>query len=61
MMAKVQPEAFSLQQAAALLSVNVMTVRRWIKKGDVVAFRAGRKLWRIPLSELRKLKQIREQ
>lgn len=60
MMVKVRTEAFSLQQAADLLGVNVMTVRRWIKKDTIRAFRAGKKLWRVPLDEIQKMKKARD-
>ena len=60
-MVKVKIEAFSLQQTADVLHVDVMTVRRWIKKGNIQAFRVGKKLWRVSLAELNRMRKVREQ
>lgn len=56
-MVTVKVEAFSLQQAADLLDVSVSTLRRWIKSGHLRAFRAGPKLIRVPLDELKRLRK----
>lgn len=56
----VRPEAFSLQRSAVLLGVSVSTLRRWIKSNELRAFRAGPKLLRIPLDELKRLRKKRE-
>jgi len=39
------------QEVAALLRVSVYTVRRWIKKGDLPAYKVGRG-WRISEPDL---------
>lgn len=45
--------------AAGLLSVNPLTIRRWIKRGYVKAYRVGPKLTRIPITEISRLRTIR--
>jgi putative molybdopterin biosynthesis protein len=39
------------QEASELLRVSVYTVRRWIKEGDLPAYRVGRG-WRISKAEM---------
>ncbi len=39
------------QEVSELLRVSVYTVRRWIKQGDLPAYRVGRS-WRISASAL---------
>ncbi len=37
---------FSIEQVAVRLNVSVVTVRRWIKRGELIAHKLGH-LWRI--------------
>ncbi len=37
---------FSIEQVAIRLNVSVVTVRRWIKRGELIAHKLGH-LWRI--------------
>lgn len=46
-----QPEFLTPQEVAELLRVSVYTVRRWIKEGDLPAYKVGRS-WRIDQEEL---------
>lgn len=46
-----QPEFLAPQEVAELLRVSVYTVRRWIKEGDLPAYKVGRS-WRIDQEEL---------
>lgn len=39
------------QEVSDLLQVSVYTVRRWIKKGELPAYKVGR-LWRIKTGDL---------
>jgi excisionase family DNA binding protein len=55
----IKQEAFSIQQTAAALRVSESTVRRWIRKGTLRAFRAGPKLWRVHRSELARFRAAR--
>jgi len=41
------------QEVSDLLQVSVYTVRRWIKQGELPAYKVGR-LWRITESDLDK-------
>ena len=46
------PRFFTIAAVAALLAVSVRTVRRWIRRGDLVAHRFGMAV-RIADSDLR--------
>ena len=46
------PRFFTVAAVAALLAVSVRTVRRWIRRGDLVAHRFGTAV-RIAESDLR--------
>ena len=52
---KVQPASIqhllTVDQSAEYMQVNPMTIRRWIEKGDLRAFRMGRGI-RIRLEDL---------
>ncbi len=37
---------FSIEQVAIRLNVSVVTVRRWIKRGELIAHKLGH-MWRI--------------
>lgn len=51
-----KPGAFiSLSKAADMLSISVPTLRRRIAAGDLPAFRSGRRIIRIKVSDLEKL------
>lgn len=53
------PEAVSVQQAAAILSVSPNTIRRWIRRKFLLAYRVGPLLVRIPRSEIARMRQHR--
>lgn len=53
------PEAISIQRVAELLDVHPMTIRRWIKRGIIKAYRVGPQIVRIPRSEIVRLRSIR--
>lgn len=53
------PEAVSLQQAAEILDVCDLTIRRWIRRGFIRAFRVGPQLVRIPRSEIARMRDLR--
>ncbi|MCE5314164.1 MAG: helix-turn-helix domain-containing protein [Armatimonadota bacterium] len=42
----------STQEAADILNVTDLTVRRWIKEGRMKAIKLGGRLWRIQESDL---------
>lgn len=44
-------------QVAEHLSVNVMTIYRWIKRGKLPAVKLGRKCYRIKASDLKLLEK----
>jgi excisionase family DNA binding protein len=46
-----QPPFLTPQEVSDLLRVSVYTVRRWIKEGDLPAYKVGRG-WRIKEGEL---------
>lgn len=48
-----QEQVYSIDEAARLLRVNPMTIRRLIKKGEIKAQKVG-KQYRIPRSEIDK-------
>lgn len=51
-----KPGAFiSLSQAADMLNISVPTLRRRIAAGELPAFRSGRRIIRIRVSDLEKL------
>ena len=56
---KTKPDALGLRRAADVLGVSVTTLRRWIRDGDLKAFRAGPKLLRVTIVELNKLQKNR--
>lgn len=53
------PEAVSPQQVAEILDVSLLTVRRWIYKGYIRAYRVGPKLVRIPRTEILRMRAVR--
>lgn len=56
-MAKVRCEALSVQHAAVLLDVHENTIRNWMRVGEIVAVRMpGKRLWRIPVSEIQRIR-----
>jgi excisionase family DNA binding protein len=52
----VRPEGLSVQMVAMLLDVHENTVYNWIKDDIIVAVRVGRRLLRIPRSEISRLR-----
>lgn len=53
------PEAVSIQFTAELLDVSAITVRRWIKRGYILAYRIGPQIIRIPRSEIKRMREHR--
>ncbi|WP_445184581.1 helix-turn-helix domain-containing protein [Pseudonocardia sp. Cha107L01] len=47
--------AYSAAELAELIGVSDETIRRWIKNGDIKAFRIGRTV-RIPAEELERIR-----
>ena len=52
------PKYFTLDEVAAHLQLSTKTLRRWIKAGDLVAHRIGRKL-RISENDLQAFIRLR--
>ncbi len=49
-------DVLTVKEAAALARVSPATIRRWCRRGDLIAFQVGRSATiRIPGQELRKL------
>lgn len=48
-----------MQHAADLLDVSRITVRRWIKRGFLKAYRVGPQIIRIPRSEIARMRTNR--
>jgi excisionase family DNA binding protein len=42
-----EPPFLTPQEVSELLQVSVQTVRRWIKKGKLPAYKVGPRMWRI--------------
>jgi excisionase family DNA binding protein len=57
-MAKVRTEGLSVQDVATLLDVHECTVWRWIHSDHIEAVRSGPRLWRIPASEIGRLRAM---
>ncbi len=53
------PEAISVKLAAEILDVSELTVRRWIYKGYIRAYRVGPVLVRIPRTEIARMRAVR--
>lgn len=53
------PEAISVAKAAEIIGVNHNTIRRWIGRGYMRAYRAGPVLIRIPRSEVARIRRRR--
>lgn len=52
-------EGVSIQQVADVLGVHHMTVRRWVRRGYILAYRIGPSVIRIPRSEILRMRAIR--
>ena len=51
-MGTAEPQSFlTPQEVSSLLRVSVYTVRRWIKEGNLPAYKVGRG-WRISVAEM---------
>ena len=48
------PPLLTAAQAADLIGVHVVTLRKWAATGKIVAHKVGPKLWRIPREEVAK-------
>lgn len=53
------PEAISVHLAATILDVHHLTIRNWIRRGYIKAYRVGPLLIRIPRSEIARLRTHR--
>lgn len=53
------PEAVSPRKAAEILDVHISTIRRWIRRGHLLAYRVGPQIVRIPRSEIAKFRAHR--
>ena len=51
----IEPEAYTLVQAAARLQVSTRTLRNWIKEGRLQAFKLGLRQWRIRREEVARM------
>lgn len=49
-----EEEILTIEEAAKLLKVSEATIRRWVKNGKLVAFRAGRE-YRLKKEDINKL------
>jgi excisionase family DNA binding protein len=52
------PEAISVRQTAEILGVCTLTIRRWIKRRYIKAYRVGPFLIRIPRSEISRMRTV---
>lgn len=50
----------TIRQIAAICQVSEKTVRRWIERGELVAYRLGRQ-WRIAVPDLENFLKLRRQ
>ena len=48
------PPLLTAAQAADLIGVHVVTLRKWAATGKIVAHKVGPKLWRFPREEVAK-------
>ena len=53
------PEAVSVRQTAEILGVHHCTVRRWIRRGFIKAYRIGPQIVRIPRMEIVRMRAVR--
>lgn len=49
-----EEEILTIEESANLLKVSKASIRRWIKRGKLIAFRAGRE-YRIKKADINKL------
>lgn len=57
---QVSREALSLQEAARLLGVHEDTLKNWARRGVLEMFRCGPRLWRVPKSEIQRLRNAKQ-
>lgn len=48
------PPLLTTEQAAELLGVHVVTLRKWAAAGKIAAHKVGPRLWRFPREEVTK-------
>ena len=48
------PPLLTTEQAAELLGVHVVTLRKWAATGKIAAHKVGPRLWRFPREEVAK-------
>jgi excisionase family DNA binding protein len=53
-----EPEYLKVEEVATLLRVHVRTVRDWIQRGEIPAYRVGKE-WRIRRDDLDRTMQAR--
>jgi excisionase family DNA binding protein len=53
-----EPEYLKVEEVAALLRVHVRTVRDWIQRGEIEAYKIGKE-WRIRRDDLDRAMQAR--
>jgi excisionase family DNA binding protein len=53
-----EPKYLKVEEVATLLRVHVRTVRDWIQRGEIQAYKIG-KHWRIRLDDLERAMQAR--
>ena len=50
-------ELLTVPETALRLKVNEETVRRWLREGQLVGRKIGKRQWRVPESEITRLAQ----
>lgn len=51
------PDIINTQQAAIILGVDVQTVRKWARNGELPAIKLGKRLWRFYKKDLMEFNQ----
>jgi excisionase family DNA binding protein len=48
----------SVPEFSEAMGVSIATSRRWLKDGTIKGFRSGRSWWKIPVSEVKRMKGL---